>query len=67
MRVYSTYKTGTMTTLNDFTTCRTGTGRCFKKVCLAFFISTHFLSLILFVRSILDSNFQTNFFSFEYS
>ena len=25
-----------MTTLNDFTTCHKGTGRCCKKVCFAF-------------------------------
>ena len=27
---------GIMTTSNDFTTCRTGTGRCSKNICLAF-------------------------------
>ena len=36
VRVFSTYKTGIMTTPNDFTTCYTGTGRCCKKVCFAF-------------------------------
>ena len=35
--VFSTYKTGIMTTLNDFTTsCCTVTGRYYKKVCFAF-------------------------------
>ena len=29
--VFSTFRTGIMTTLNDFTTCRAGTGRCCKK------------------------------------
>ena len=36
MHVFATYKTGIVTTSNDFTTFRTGTGRCCKKVCLAF-------------------------------
>ena len=36
VRVFSTYKTGIVTTLNDFATCHTGTGRCCKNVCLAF-------------------------------
>ena len=36
MAVFSTYKTGIMTTLNDFTTCGTGTGRCCKNVWFAF-------------------------------
>ena len=37
--VFSTYKTGIMTTLNDFTTCCAGTRTgwcCKKKVCFAF-------------------------------
>ena len=36
MCVFSTYKNGIVTTLNDFATCRTGTGRCCKNVCIAF-------------------------------
>ena len=36
MHVFSTYETGIMTTSKDFTTCHIGTGRCCKKVCLAF-------------------------------
>ena len=36
VRVFSTYKTGIVTTLNDFATFHTGTGRCCKNVCIAF-------------------------------
>ena len=42
VHVFSLYETGTMTTSKDFTTCRIGTGRCFKKSLLSFFMSTHF-------------------------
>ena len=34
--MFSMYKTGIMTTLNDFTTCLTGTGRCYERVCTTF-------------------------------
>ena len=36
VHVFSTFKTGIMTTSKDFTTCLTGIGRCCKKVCSAF-------------------------------
>ena len=34
----SSYKTWIMNTSIDFATCRTGTGRCCKRVCLAFLL-----------------------------
>ena len=34
--MFSTYKPRIMATSNDFTTCHKSTGRCFKKICLAF-------------------------------
>ena len=34
--MFSTYKPGIMDTSNDFTTRHKGTGRCCKKVCIAF-------------------------------
>ena len=34
--VFSALKTGITTTSNDLTMCCTGTGRCCRKVCLAF-------------------------------
>ena len=36
--MFLTYKTRIMITSNDFTTCLTGTGSCYKKVCLAFLL-----------------------------
>ena len=55
MHVFSTYKTGIMTTLNDFIMCCAGTGRFRKKVCLAFslvhisFLRILFIWFILFI------------------
>ena len=36
MHVFTTYKTGIMTTSKDFTTCRTSVGRCCKKFFIDF-------------------------------
>ena len=36
VHVFSTYKTGIMTTSKDFTTCCSSIGRCFKKISIAF-------------------------------
>ena len=62
MQVFLTYETGIMATSNDFTMqcCTgTGTGRCFKKVCLAF----SFLFLrILCIKPMLNSNFPTKLY-----
>ena len=36
MCVFSTFKTGIMTTSNDFTACCVGSARCFEKAALLF-------------------------------
>ena len=64
MQVFSTYETGIMATSNEFTMqcCTgtgTGTGRFFKKVCLAF--SFLFLRLLC-IRPMLNSNFPTKLY-----
>ena len=63
MHVFSTYKTGIMTTLNDFIMCCAGTGRFRKNVCLAFsLVHISFLG-ILFIWPMLNSNFSIKFSS----
>ena len=63
MHVFSTYKTGIMTTLNDVIMCCAGTGRFRKKVCLAFsLVHISFLG-ILFIWPMLNSNFSIKFSS----
>ena len=58
VRVFLTYKTRIMTTSNDFTTSRAGTGSL-----PSFFISTHFFfPRILVIRPKLNSNFSTQFY-----
>ena len=39
MYVFTTYKTGIITSSNDFNTCHTGTGRCCKKIKVCFTFS----------------------------
>ena len=63
VHVFSTYKTGIMTTLNDVIMCCAGTGRFRKKVCLAFsLVHISFLG-ILFIWPMLNSNFSIKFSS----
>ena len=62
LHVFPTYKPKIMTTLNDFTICHKGTGRCCKKISLA--LSPVHISLrILFIWAVLNSNFSTKFSS----
>ena len=56
VHVFSTCKTEIMTNTNDFNTCRTGTGRCFKNVCWAFSL-VH----ISFSKNLWILIFQPNF------
>lgn len=53
-----------VTTSNVFTTCHTGIGKG-EKICLAFFITTRFLSRFLFIKFTLRSNFELNFMFFS--
>ena len=61
MHVFSTYKTRTITTFNDFTTCRTGQAGVVKKFSYLFPQYTFLFLRILFIRPMLSSNFSTKF------
>ena len=64
-----------MTTSDDFTTCHKGTGRCCKKVCIAFslvhisfsknddegLLKVFKKKKMLFIQPMLNSNFSTKF------